>query len=58
MGDESSIVRLQAKVELITWLIDRECVRQKKKCAEHFRHMEQLRFEYKLKIEEYEKKNK
>ena len=35
-------------------LIDRECKCDRSKCAEHFRYMEQLRFEFESQIEDYE----
>ena len=54
MEDESRIVRLRGKVELLTWLIDRECKCDRAKCAEHFRYMEQLKFQYECEIEDYE----
>lgn len=54
MEDESRIVGLQAKVNLLAWLIDRECPKVRAKCAEHFRYMEDLRFKYQQEIERYE----
>ena len=52
MEDESSLSVLQGKIDLLTWLINRECKCDRDRCAEHFRYFEQLRFEYECKIED------
>lgn len=57
MEDARRIERLRGNVELLTWLIERECACDRSRCAEHFRYMEQLRFDYACKIEEYESKD-
>lgn len=54
MEDESRLGILRGKVELLAWLIERECRCDRAKCAEHFRYMEQLKFEYECEIEDYE----
>ena len=54
MEDESRLSVLRSKVELLTWLINRECKCDRTKCAEHFRYMEQLKFQYQCEIEDYE----
>lgn len=54
MEEECRISRLKAKVELLTWLDERECECDKSRCAEHFRHIKQLKFEYQNEIDEYE----
>ncbi len=55
MEDESYIIGLQAKIKLLTWLIERECVKTKSRCAEHFRYMEDLRFKYQQELARYER---
>lgn len=54
MEDESRLGILRGKVELLTWLIERECKCDRAKCAEHFRYMERLKFQYECEIEDYE----
>lgn len=43
---------LKAKIDLLTWLLERECGCDKSRCAEHFLYMKQLLYEYKCKYEE------
>ena len=57
MEDECRLERLKSKVELLTWLIVRECKCDRARCAEHFRYMEQLKFDYECQIEDYENEN-
>lgn len=54
MEDESRVGVLRGKVELLAWLIERECKCDRAKCAEHFRYMEQLKFQYECEIDDYE----
>ena len=54
MENESRLGILRGKVELLAWLIGRECKCDRAKCAEHFRYMEQLKFQYECEIEDYE----
>lgn len=58
MEDERSIERIRGKIELLKWLIERECACDRSRCAEHFRYMERLKFDYECKIEDYENENK
>lgn len=57
MENERRIERLRGKIELLSWLLERECKCDRARCAEHFRYMEQLKFDYECKIEDYEKEN-
>lgn len=57
MDDTESLAILKAKRNLLAMLIDRECKCDRRACAEHFRYMEMLKFEYECKIEDYEKDN-
>lgn len=54
MENESRVGVLRGKVELLAWLIERECKCDRAKCAEHFRYMEQLKFQYECEIDDYE----
>lgn len=54
MEDESRLGVLRGKVDLLGWLIERECKCDRTRCAEHFRYMEQLKFQYECEIEDYE----
>lgn len=49
-------IRIEAKIEVLTYLSGRECNCDKSKCAEHFRHIESLKYEYKSKLEELDEK--
>lgn len=57
MEDERSLVGLKSRVALLNWLLERECKCDRARCADHFRYLEQLKFEYELRIEEYENGN-
>lgn len=58
MEDERRIERLKGNVALLAWLLGRECGCDRARCAEHFRYLEQLKFDYECKIEDYENDNK
>lgn len=57
MEDKECLAILRAKRDLLAMLIDRECKCDRRLCAEHFRYMEMLKFDYECKIEEYEREN-
>lgn len=58
MEDERRIERLKGNVVLLAWLLERECGCDRARCAEHFRYLEQLKFDCECKIEDYENENK
>jgi hypothetical protein len=45
-------IKLKSKVELLQYLLDRECNCDKSKCAEHFHYMKSLLYEYKTQLNE------
>lgn len=57
MEDTERLAVLKAKRDLLAMLIDRECKCDRRACAEHFRYMEALKFDYECKIEDYEEGN-
>lgn len=43
---------LRARIELLDYLINRECGCDKSRCAEHFLYLKTLKFEYEVKYEQ------
>lgn len=57
MENKERLEVLKAQRNMLAMLIERECACDRRACAEHFRYIEMLKFEYECKIEDYEKEN-
>ena len=51
MEDQINVQVLTEKIRLLGMLITRECECDRSRCAEHFRYLQKLKYEYELQLE-------
>lgn len=49
-------IKLRTKIEMLSYLLNRECDCDKSKCSEHFNHIRSLKYEYQIKLDELDEK--